>query len=123
MKLLWKPNEKNWSSEPKRKQGLPFKEIATRNISAGAGSSGAPVRGPAATNEAAVKISAKGREEPVAGNQSEVKPGTPLLGVSGSNVPLQGASTSSTHTAGDDLVNIVSGVGGLRLARKTVWLR
>jgi hypothetical protein len=42
-----------------------------RNASAGAGSSGEPLRNPAATSEPAVEISAKGRNEPMVQNLPE----------------------------------------------------
>jgi hypothetical protein len=42
------------------------------------------------------------------------------LGVSSTDIPLQGASTSSTPTAGEAVGHIVSGVGGLRLAKKAL---
>ena len=87
----------------------------------GAGSSGEPLRDPVATNEPAVELSAKGREEQVVQNLPEVKPKTPLLGVSSTDIPLQGVSTSSTSAAGG-LGHLVSGVGGPRLA-KAVWMR
>jgi hypothetical protein len=90
---------KKRSSGPKREEGLPFKEIPTRNTSAGAGSSGATLRGLVAASELAVEISAKGRDELVMRNLSEVKPRTPLLGVSSTDIPLKGASSSSTPTA------------------------
>jgi hypothetical protein len=67
------------SSGSKREEGFPLKEIPTRNTSAGAGSSGTPLRGPVATSKLAVEISAKGKGEPVVRNLPEVKPGTLLL--------------------------------------------
>jgi hypothetical protein len=86
----------------------------------GAGSSGAPLTGPAKTGKPAVEISAKGRDEPVVRNLPEVKLRTPLLGVSSSDIALQGASSSSTLTAKEDLGHLVSGVGGLCLAKKAL---
>jgi hypothetical protein len=53
-------------------------------------------------------------------NLTEVKPRTPLLGVSSTDTPLQGASSRSTPTARDRLGHVVSGVGGLRLAKKAL---
>jgi hypothetical protein len=47
------------------KTGLLSQEILTRNTSAGAGSSSAPLRGADADSEHAVEISAKGRDKPV----------------------------------------------------------
>jgi hypothetical protein len=42
------------------------------------------------------------------------------LGVSSTDIPLHGASTSSTPTAGEALGHIVSGVGGFHLAKKAL---
>jgi hypothetical protein len=108
------------SSGPKKEEGLPFKEIPTRNISAGAGSSGAPLRGPVATSEAAVELSAKVRDKPVVRNLTNVKLMTLPLGVSTTDTPLQGASSSSIPTAGEGLGHLVSGVGGFHLAKKAL---
>jgi hypothetical protein len=47
------------------------------------------LRGPVATSEPAVEISAKGGDEPVVRNLPEVKPGTLLMGVSNTDTPLQ----------------------------------
>jgi hypothetical protein len=55
-------NKRTGPQDLKKAEGLPFKQIPTRNTSAGAVSSGALLRGLAATSEAAVEISAKGRE-------------------------------------------------------------
>jgi hypothetical protein len=49
----------------------------------------------------------------------ELKPSNPLLGISSNDTPLQGASTSNVSTAGD-LGHLVSGVVGLRLAKKAL---
>jgi hypothetical protein len=107
--------KRNWSSGPKKDEGLAFKEIPTRKLQQGAGSSGAPLRGPAAAIEPPVEISAKGRDERGVRNLPKVKPRTTLLGVSSTDTPLQGASTSSIPTG-----QVVSGVGGLRLAKKAL---
>jgi hypothetical protein len=53
-------------------------------------------------------------------NLSEGKPRTPLLGVSTTDIPLQGASSSSTSTAREALGHLVSEVGGLCLAKKAL---
>jgi hypothetical protein len=53
-------------------------------------------------------------------NLPEVKPGTLPLGVSSTDTPLQGTSTSSIPTAGEGLGHLVSGVGGLRLAKNAL---
>jgi hypothetical protein len=47
----------------------------------------------------------------------EVKPGTSLLGVSGTDTPLQGASISGIPTVGEELGHLVSEVGGLHPAK------
>jgi hypothetical protein len=57
-------------------QGNPYEKF----FSEGAGSSGAPLRGPVATSKPAVEISAKGRDEIAVRNLPEVKLRTPLLG-------------------------------------------
>jgi hypothetical protein len=84
------------------------------------GSSGAPLKSPVATSELAVEISAKGRDEPVVKHLPEVKPRSPLLRVSSTDTSLQGASTPSIPTAREGLGHPVSGVGGLRLAKKAL---
>jgi hypothetical protein len=53
-------------------------------------------------------------------NLPEVKPGTSLLGVSGIYTPLQGASISGLPAVGGELVHLLSGVGGIRLAKKAL---
>jgi hypothetical protein len=85
-----------------------------------AGSSSAPLRGPGAINEPAVEISAKGSDEPVVRNLPKVKPRIPLLGISGTDTPLQRASTSGITTAKEGLGHLVSGVCGIHLAKKTL---
>jgi hypothetical protein len=79
-----------------------------------------PLRDPAATSKPAVEISAKGRDKPVARNLSDVKPGTLLLGVSNTDTPLQEASISNIFTVGEGLGHLLSGVGGLHLAKKAL---
>jgi hypothetical protein len=54
-----------------------------------AGSSGALLRGLAATSKPAVETSAKSRDEPMVRNLPEEKPKTTLLGVSSTDIPLQ----------------------------------
>jgi hypothetical protein len=54
------------------------------------------------------------QNEPVVRNLPEVKPRTPLSSI---DTPLQGASTSNIPTEGEGLGHLVSGVGGLRLAK------
>jgi hypothetical protein len=53
-------------------------------------------------------------------NLPEFKPRTPLLGFSSADIPLQGAGSSSSPTAREDLGHLVSGGGGLRLAKKVL---
>jgi hypothetical protein len=71
--------EENLSSGYKKEEGLPFKEISTKNISAGDWKLRYTVKGPATTNEFAVEISAKGRDELVVRNLPECKPKISLL--------------------------------------------
>jgi hypothetical protein len=52
-------------------------------------------------------------------NLPEVKPKIPLLEVSRTDIPLQGASTSSKPTA-EGQGHLVSKVGGLHLAKKAL---
>jgi hypothetical protein len=106
-------NQHNRSKGPKKEEGLPYKEIPMRNTSAGAGCSGAPLRDPVTTSEPAADISTKGRDEAVVRNLPEVKLGTFLFGISGTDTPLQGASISGLPIVGEELGHLVSGVGGL----------
>jgi hypothetical protein len=103
----------------KQKRDSPSRRSLREILQQGAGSSGAPIRSPAATSEPAVEISAKDRDEPMVRNLSEVKSETILLRVSSTDIPLQGTSTSCIPTAGG-LGHIVSGVGELRLAKKAL---
>jgi hypothetical protein len=114
---LWTPKQtkKNGPQDLKKQRGSPSRRSLWEILQQGAGSSGALLRGLVATSEHAVEISAKGRDEPVVRNLPDVKPRTPLLGVSSSDIPLQGASSFCTPTAREDLGHLVSGVGGLRL--------
>jgi hypothetical protein len=48
-------------------------------------------------------------------NLPEVKPGIPLLGINGTDTPLQGIPT-----VGERLGHLVSGAGGLLLAKKAL---
>jgi hypothetical protein len=52
-------------------------------------------------------------------NLTEVKPKIPLLGVSHTDIPLQGASTSSKPTA-EGQGHLVSQAGGPRLVKKAL---
>jgi hypothetical protein len=95
--------KKTCPQDLKKKRDSPSRRSLQEVLQHGAGSSGAPLRGPAATSKLDVELSAKGRNEPVVRNLPEVKPRTPLLGVSSTDTPLQGASTASIHTAREDL--------------------
>jgi hypothetical protein len=66
----------------KQKRNTPPRISLREILQQGAESSGGPLRGPAATSEPAVEISAKDSDEPVVRNLSEVKSKTILLGVS-----------------------------------------
>jgi hypothetical protein len=62
----------------KQKRDPPPRRSLREILKQGDGSSGSPLRDPAATSEPAVEISVKGSDEPVVRNLPEVKPGTPL---------------------------------------------
>jgi hypothetical protein len=96
----------------KEKRDSPPGESLQEILQQGPGSSSAPLRDLAATSEPALEILAKGRDEPVVRNLPEVNPWTPIL--------LQGASSSSIPTEGEGLEHLASGVGGSRLAKKTL---
>jgi hypothetical protein len=103
-------NKKTGPQALKKQKDSPSRRTLEELLQQGAGSSGAPLRGPVTTSKPAVEISAKGRDEPVVRNLPEVKP---IFGVSSTDTPMQGASTSSIPTAGEGLGHLVSGVGGL----------
>jgi hypothetical protein len=84
----------------------------------GAGSSVVPRSGPAATRVPAVEISAKGKDKPMVRYLHEVKPKIPQMGVRLTDIPPQGASTSSKPAAGQG--HSVSQTGGPRLAKKAL---
>jgi hypothetical protein len=113
-----KTKTKTGPKDLKQKNSPPRRSLR-EILQQGAGSSGALLRGPAATSKP-VEISAKDRDEPVGRNLSEVKSETTLLGVSSTDIPLQGTSTSSIPTAGEGLGHIVSGVGELHLVKKAL---
>jgi hypothetical protein len=50
----------------------------------------------------------------------EIKPGTSLLGVSDTDTPLQGDNISGLPAAGGETGHLLSGVGGIRLAKKAL---
>jgi hypothetical protein len=111
---------KTGPKDRKQKRDSPPRRSLCEMLQQGAASSGSPSRRPVATSKPVVKISAKDRDEPAVRNLSEVKTKTTLYGVSSTDIPLQGAITSSTPTAGEVLGHIVSVVGGLCLAKKAV---
>jgi hypothetical protein len=71
---------KRGPKDVKQKSYSPSKRSLKEILQQGAGSSGAPLRAPAATSQPVVKISAKDRDEPVARNLSEVKSESTPLG-------------------------------------------
>jgi hypothetical protein len=104
----------------KEKRDSPPRRSLLEILQKGAGSSSAPLRDLAATIEPAAEISAKGIDKPVVINLPEVKPRIPLLGVSSSDIPLQGASSYSNAIVREDLGHLVSEVGGISLAKKAL---
>jgi hypothetical protein len=94
---------KTGSKDLKQKMDSPPRRTLREILQQGAGSSGAPSRRPVATSEPAAEISVKDRDEPAVLNLPQVKTKTTLCGVSSTDIPLQGASTSSTPTAGEAL--------------------
>jgi hypothetical protein len=118
--LQWEPRKKKTSPRDlKEKRDSPSRRFLSEVLQQGAGSSGALLSGPVANSEPAVKISAKGRDKPMVRNLPEVKPKIPLLGVSRTDIPLQGASTSNKPTA-EGKGHLVSKVAGLHLAKKAL---
>jgi hypothetical protein len=87
----------------------------------GSGSSSAPSRGAGGTDEPAVEISAKGREEPVVKNLPKITSRTLLSGVSSSDIPLQEASSSSAPAEGEALRYLASGAPPSE--DKTIWMQ
>jgi hypothetical protein len=81
--------KKNSPQDLKKKRDFPSRRSLQYILQHGAGISGAPLRGLAATSKPAVEISASGRDEPMVRNLPEVKPKTSLLGVSSSGIPPQ----------------------------------
>jgi hypothetical protein len=110
---------KNGLKDLKEKRDSPSSRSLREILQQGAGTSGAPLRGPAAPSKPAVEIAAKDTDEPVVRNLSEEKSETILLGVSSNDILLQGTSTSSIPTA-EGLRHIVSGVGELILTKKVL---
>jgi hypothetical protein len=83
-----KTKEKPGPKNRKQKRDSPSRRSLREILRQGPGSSGTPLSGPAATSEPAVENSAKGRDESVVRNLPEVKPRTPLLGVSSTDILL-----------------------------------
>jgi hypothetical protein len=104
----------------KEKRDSPSRRSLREILQQGAGSSGVPQSGLAATRVPAVEISAKGRDKPMVGHLPKVKPKIPLMGVSHTDIPLQGASTSSKSMVGEGQGHLVSQAGGPHLAKKTL---
>jgi hypothetical protein len=107
-------NQNNRSKGPKKRRGTPlqgnlYEKFFSRGLEATVN---------VGTSKPAAEISAKGRDKPVLRNLPEVKPETSLLGVSDTDTPLQGASISGIPAAGGEPGHLVSGVGGIRLAKK-----
>jgi hypothetical protein len=102
----------------KEKRDATSRKSLREIIQQGPGSSGVSRSGAAATRVPAVEISGKGRYKPMIRYPPEVKPKVPLMGVSHTDIPPQGASTSSKPAAGEVQGQSVSQTGGLRLRRK-----
>jgi hypothetical protein len=66
-------------------------------------------QGALATSKPAAEVSARGRDEPVVRHLPAVTPRTSLLGARSSDIPLQGASSSSTPAEGEGLRHLVLG--------------
>jgi hypothetical protein len=118
----WDQNEnrkkKTAPLDLKGKRDSLSRRSLTEILQQGAGSSGVPRSGPAATRVPDVEISAKGRDKQIVRHLPEVKPKIPLMGVSYTDTPLQGASTSSKPAAGEGQGHLVFQTGGPRLAKK-----
>jgi hypothetical protein len=84
----------NGPKDLRKKRDSPPRRSLREILQQGAGSSRVPVRGPVATSEPAAISSAKGRDDPMVRNLPEVEPGTSLLGASGIDTPIQGASST-----------------------------
>jgi hypothetical protein len=82
------------------------------------GSSGKLRSGPAATSVPAEGTSAEGRDKPMARHLPEVKTKIPLMGVSLTDTPLQGASTSSKPAVGQG--RLVPQTGEVHTAKKAL---
>jgi hypothetical protein len=105
-------NKKTDPQDLKEQRDSPSRRTLEEILQQGAGSSSAPLK----TSKPAAEISAKHRAKPVVRNLPEVKPMSPLFGVSSTDTP----STSSIPPGGEGLEHPVSGVGGLHLAKKAL---
>jgi hypothetical protein len=83
----------------------------------GSRSSGKPRSGPAANSEPAGGISAESRYKAMARQLPEVKTKVSLMGVSLTDIPLQGASTCSKHAVREREGLLVPQTGELRLVK------
>jgi hypothetical protein len=113
-------NKKTGPLDVKEKRDFPSRRSLQEMLQQGAGSPGAPRSDSVATSGPAVEISAKGRDKLTVRHLPMVKPKMPLLGVSCTDIPLQGASTSSKPTAEERQGHLVSEAGGPRLAKKAL---
>jgi hypothetical protein len=86
----------------------------------GAGSSGEPLGEPVATSEPAVELPVESGKEPVVQNLPEAQQKPPLLGVSSTDTPLEGAGSSS-KPAREGVGHLVPGVSGPCLAKKALF--
>jgi hypothetical protein len=102
--------------ENKGSSKKPLKETPQQ----GTGSSGKPRSGPAATSVPAGGTSAEGRDKPMARHLPEVKTKIALMGVSLTDTPLQGASTSSKPAVEKGQGRLVPQTGELRPAKKAL---
>jgi hypothetical protein len=104
----------------KEKRGSFLRRSLKEMPQQGTGSSDKPHSGPAATSEPAGGTSAEGRDKPMARHLSEIKTRIPLMGVSPTDTPLQGASTSSKPVVEEGQGHLVPQTGELRPAKKAL---
>jgi hypothetical protein len=105
----WKPTEgkRVYKSFIKKTNYRPRRSLQ-EILQQGTRSLNAPSRGPDATSKPAVEISVKGRDELVVRNLPKVTSRNLLSGVSSSDKPLQGASSSSTPAEGKRLRHLLA---------------
>jgi hypothetical protein len=113
--------KKTGRKDLKLKRDPPPRGSLREILQRGAGSSGEPSGETVATSEPAVELKVKSRKEPVAENLPEAQQKSPLLGISSTDIPLQGADFSSKHAAGEGAGHLVPGVSGPRLAKKALF--